>query len=284
MMTLSQMADRFEKLLGRLPGPIRTPVEREWQPLKELFLKRRAPRLMLVGSRAETVLQEMLPPGAKVSDDFPWRSVNHHGVVQFFTATQAGGGAPLAIANAAPDCFILTSGEVEDVALFRQLHLLDQKQHGTLGPIVALGGSSLAEILYADPELAPAVGAVLETTDREAILAAIARALPVEARLEFARVTGEKSVQREIARTLTRSTSAVCTAIGTQPIPLADLPILTSLQGLMVAGMPSRFAKEREPPSSFSPDGGMPSLARWPERAPTPSGQRQPLALSMACP
>ena len=70
--------------------------------------------------------------------------------------------------------------------------------------------------------------------DRQAVLAGVAKALPQEARLEFARVTGERAVQREIANTLTRSTAAICTAIGAQPIPLADFPILTSLQVMIV--------------------------------------------------
>ena len=79
---------------------------------------------------------------------------------------------------------------------------------------------------------------------REAVLASIARQLPLEARLEFARVSGEKSAQIEIAALLTRSTTAVCTAIGAQPIPLADFPILTSLQVAMVAGIVHATGRE----------------------------------------
>ncbi len=239
MMTLSQMADRFEKLLGRLPGPIRTPVEREWQPLKELFLHRRAPRLLLVGSDAEVVLRQLLPGDAEIEQNSRWHTAHRRGVVHFILARKTGKAARTAIAEAAPDCLILTSGETADLELLRELHRLDLERYGQAVPIIATGAepTALAGILYDDSALAPAVAAILPGDDREAVLAAIARALPVEARLEFARVTGEKAVQREIARTLTRSTAAVCTAIGAQPIPLADLPILTSLQGLMVAGI-----------------------------------------------
>ena len=43
--------------------------------------------------------------------------------------------------------------------------------------------------------------------------------------------------QAEIAELLVKSTSAICAAIGAQPIPLADLPILTTLQLVMVSGL-----------------------------------------------
>lgn len=58
--------------------------------------------------------------------------------------------------------------------------------------------------------------------------------LPAEARLEFARLTDAREALREIARSSIKSFTAVCSVIGVQPIPLADLPILTALQTLMV--------------------------------------------------
>ena len=47
----------------------------------------------------------------------------------------------------------------------------------------------------------------------------------------------DRDAQREIASILIKSTTAVCSAIGAQPIPLADLPILTTLQLMMVSGI-----------------------------------------------
>jgi uncharacterized protein (DUF697 family) len=44
---------------------------------------------------------------------------------------------------------------------------------------------------------------------------------------------------------LVKSTSAICTAIGAQPIPLADLPILTTLQLVMVSGIMYIAGRER---------------------------------------
>ncbi|HEY5793307.1 MAG TPA: hypothetical protein VIS74_08410, partial [Chthoniobacterales bacterium] len=58
--------------------------------------------------------------------------------------------------------------------------------------------------------------------------------LPNAAKLDFARLMGARHAQAELARTLLNSFSAICGIIGTQPIPIADLPVLTSLQTLMV--------------------------------------------------
>ena len=66
---------------------------------------------------------------------------------------------------------------------------------------------------------------------------AIAMELPPEARLEMGRLSGVRELQRETAQVVIKSMSAICGAIGAQPIPLADFPILTSLQAAMVAGI-----------------------------------------------
>jgi uncharacterized protein (DUF697 family) len=67
--------------------------------------------------------------------------------------------------------------------------------------------------------------------------AALAAELPHEAKLEMARLSGVRELQLEIAGALVKSTAAICGAVGTQPIPLADFPILTALQAFMVAGI-----------------------------------------------
>ena len=79
----------------------------------------------------------------------------------------------------------------------------------------------------------------------DAVIAAIARHLPNEARIETARVFGHHQTQQEIAQHLVKSTTAICTAIGTQPIPLADLPLLTTLQLVMVSGIMYLSGRER---------------------------------------
>jgi uncharacterized protein len=79
----------------------------------------------------------------------------------------------------------------------------------------------------------------------EAMVSAIAQQLPNDARIEAARVFGHRQTQNEIAQLLVKSTTAICTAIGAQPIPLADLPILTTLQLVMVSGIMYVSGRER---------------------------------------
>jgi uncharacterized protein (DUF697 family) len=73
----------------------------------------------------------------------------------------------------------------------------------------------------------------------------LARSLPNEARVEMARIAADRVEQREIAQMLVKSTTAICAAIGAQPIPLADLPILTALQLMMVSGVMYISGRER---------------------------------------
>ena len=65
----------------------------------------------------------------------------------------------------------------------------------------------------------------------------LVRELPPEAQVELARLLRVKSVQKQTAQRLVRSMTAISAAIGAQPIPLADFPILTGLQVAMVAGV-----------------------------------------------
>ena len=84
-------------------------------------------------------------------------------------------------------------------------------------------------------------------TERQAtkMMALIARELPNSARIEMARISKDRVVQEDIAHILVKSTTAMCTAIGAQPIPLADLPILTTLQLVMVSGIMYVSGRER---------------------------------------
>lgn len=77
------------------------------------------------------------------------------------------------------------------------------------------------------------------------MMSMIARELPNAARIEMARISRDRAVQADIAQILVKSTTAMCTAIGAQPIPLADLPILTTLQLVMVSGVMYVSGRER---------------------------------------
>jgi len=63
--------------------------------------------------------------------------------------------------------------------------------------------------------------------------------------MEMIRISQDGEAQREVAQALIKSTTAICAAIGAQPIPLADLPILTTLQLMMVAGIMYVSGRER---------------------------------------
>jgi uncharacterized protein len=82
-------------------------------------------------------------------------------------------------------------------------------------------------------------------TDAQAFMSLLARQLPNEARVEMVRIARDHTAQIEIAQSLVKSTTAICTAIGAQPIPLADLPILTALQLVMVSGIMYIGGRER---------------------------------------
>jgi uncharacterized protein (DUF697 family) len=96
-------------------------------------------------------------------------------------------------------------------------------------------------------ELAPRLLQVLEMRGdaAEQFMTLLARNMPNEARVEMARISHDRRVQTEIAQTLVKSTTAICAAIGAQPIPLADLPVLTALQLLMVSGIMYISGRER---------------------------------------
>ncbi len=85
----------------------------------------------------------------------------------------------------------------------------------------------------------------LPPAEARRLMSTLARELPNEARMEMIRISRDLDAQREVAQLLVKSTTAVCTAIGAQPIPLADLPILTSLQLMMVSGIMYIGGRER---------------------------------------
>lgn len=96
------------------------------------------------------------------------------------------------------------------------------------------GVERLRALVHSRRELAGWNLRVLDITESAEIGAAICAFLPNQARLEFALFGDIRSAQVEIARSLLKSFTAVCGVVGMQPIPLADLPVLTTLQSLMV--------------------------------------------------
>jgi uncharacterized protein (DUF697 family) len=107
--------------------------------------------------------------------------------------------------------------------------------------------SALQQHAGVGPHLLQVVEIQKETADKDAaeFMTFLARNMPNEARVEMARIAHDRTTQTEIAQTLVKSTTAICAAIGAQPIPLADLPVLTALQLVMVSGVMYISGRER---------------------------------------
>ena len=73
--------------------------------------------------------------------------------------------------------------------------------------------------------------------EAQRLMSILPREVPNQARMEMIRISRNREAQHEVAQVLVKSTTGICAAIGAQPIPLADLPILTTLQLMMVAGI-----------------------------------------------
>ncbi|HKP04850.1 MAG TPA: hypothetical protein VJU77_15970 [Chthoniobacterales bacterium] len=103
----------------------------------------------------------------------------------------------------------------------------------------------IAEHLLQVVEIASGESGASSASQTQSFLSLLARGMPNQARVEMARLAGDRGVQGEIAQSLVKSTTAICAAIGAQPIPLADLPILTALQLVMVSGIMYISGRER---------------------------------------
>jgi uncharacterized protein (DUF697 family) len=85
----------------------------------------------------------------------------------------------------------------------------------------------------------------LPHAEAQRLMSILPRELPNQARMEMIRISRNREAQHEVAQLLVKSTTAISAAIGAQPIPLADLPILTSLQLMMISGIMYVSGRER---------------------------------------
>ncbi len=262
--------DKLERLVQRLPHGLQAPILREISPIKTLFLLQRAPRIALLGTsgagKAELLTalfdSEVLVPGEEYLSDGRWQTIGRsgRGTLRLLDARRPAS-VPLlreALAAEPPDLFVFVrpAGEI-DAALAADLDHAGQlvssalqsgsappKLLGLLLPAATGDAESARQELHATlhtrPELsARMVGTLTLSLDaaQDRLAELIALEIPGEAQLEMARLSGNRVLQRQIAQVVVKSLTAICAAIGAQPIPLADFPILTSLQGTMVAGI-----------------------------------------------
>jgi len=154
----------------------------------------------------------------------------------------------------------IDSSEIENLATFLGFHSAEAPQPRIVGVIWPHAGvrasahhngdapatdrpllrTRLQNALQENSRLGAQLLQVVEMNGASApdrFMALLARNMPNEARVEMARIARDRGVQTEIGQLLVKSTTAICAAIGAQPIPLADLPILTTLQLVMVSGI-----------------------------------------------
>jgi uncharacterized protein (DUF697 family) len=102
--------------------------------------------------------------------------------------------------------------------------------------------TDLEEALDAQPYVRDRLATVVRITERQSaetrrLMSLLAAELPNQAKIEMIRISRDRQAQLHVAQMLVKSTTAICAAIGAQPIPLADMPVLTALQVLMVSGI-----------------------------------------------
>jgi len=236
--SLLSLYDRFSRLVEKLPGGLQKPILREMNPIREIYLEQRPARLMLVGdptlSTPEILAQlcgDAVMTGASVNG---WRTyaIPTRGEVQILDARDESpqSVADAALAASAPDAILFLDGPA---TLEKTISRLAGAPRET--PLIGVPISDQADAMLArlarEPEFS---SRRITARNFPALPEALCVALPRPAKLEFARLTGAREAQAHIATSLLKSFAAICGVIGLQPIPLADLPILTTLQMLMV--------------------------------------------------
>jgi len=273
---LLKIAEKLERLAGRLPSKIRKAVLSELTPLKELFLQQRPPRFLFVGSSkmpAHRIINTLFTPGAQeqmnvavmpVHRWIDW-NISGYGTISILDARDAGDSAATQVEEdlrrqPADVIFLFDEGESNlarpSVTNF-MLHLLDDVS-GALDEARVIGVSfgsekcaaQLEEALKTQSAIRDRLLKVIRFTEMHSaetrgLLSVLTGELPNEAKIEMIRISRDRDAQHHVAQMLVKSTTAICTAIGAQPIPLADMPILTSLQAVMVSGIMYISGRER---------------------------------------
>jgi len=273
---LLQIAEKLERLAGRLPSKIRKAVLSELTPLKELFLKQRPPRFLFIGSSkmpTHRIINTLFTPGAQehmnvavmpVHRWVDW-NISGHGTISILDARDVGNSAATQVEEdlrrQPPDViFLFDGGESNSPgssATNLMSHLYDEvgvALDDAKVIAVSFGWEKSAAQLQEELKMHPAIRDRLlkiiqftETPSAETrgLLSVVTGELPNEAKIEMIRISRDREAQHHIAQMLVKSTTAICTAIGAQPIPLADMPILTSLQVMMVSGIMYVSGRER---------------------------------------
>jgi uncharacterized protein (DUF697 family) len=272
--------EKLESLVQRLPEPLQQPILKEITPIKTLFLLQRAPRIVLLGQsglgKVEIVNalfgSEVVQPGEENLSDGAWQTVapGGRGALRLLDARRPVSLNMLkaALTAEAPDLFLFIGSDghpaealTADLDHAEQILSFTESRHTSrarmLGILVSgapgdaeRARQNLHSTLHSRTALSDRMAGTLALAgggeaDRLAQLIAIE--LPGEAHLEMARLSGNRALQKQIAQIVIKSVTAISAAVGAQPIPLADFPILTSLQAGMVASIMHISGREMSP-------------------------------------
>lgn len=262
---LLHIVERLEGFVGKLPESIRKPVLSELTPLKELFLQQRAPRFVLTGSGEmpllEFVARIFAPEGKEAPSRetltglYQWQTIalGKHGSIRLLDARGADEAALDLVREAlrqqpADLFFFLPAERGAQRTTPKEIERLEKllQWNGPGARLLELQISDTPSVLKqetASPAICASLSGIFPLAG--VLRRHLVSELPNEARVELVRSSGDVHAQGEIAELLVKSTSAICAAIGAQPIPLADLPILTTLQLVMVSGIMYLSGRER---------------------------------------
>ncbi|MDQ3625204.1 MAG: hypothetical protein M3463_22450 [Verrucomicrobiota bacterium] len=260
MPTFLSLYDKLEKLVQRLPEGLRQPIMREITPIKSVFLLQRPPRLVLLGERSvsrtalvNALFAESIARDTEDSLQQPvWQNFvrEGRGTVRILDARLPAQLATLkrALGAEVPDLFLFLresapeGGNLEaDLDHAHAIIAYAESCHDSRAKLLAVPAREEAadtlELLWQREALAERTSGGCALSESAQLTELIAIELPPESQLEMARVSRNRVLQTQISQVVIKSVTAICGAIGAQPIPLADFPILTSLQAMMVASI-----------------------------------------------
>lgn len=225
--------NRLAWLLEKLPGPLQKPILRELQPIREVFLDQRPPCIALIGARGDLFfdwIRKNAPHVDNGSEPASLRFFHPSGSCIDVLDTSC---SRLVDYHPAIDLIILMPGTVTSSG-----DVLDHFLRKINAPVVLWNSHEATNGYAIDASILSILShrIIARTSPADPLFEEVlCEALPPCARLHFARLTRARKAQSLIASSLLTSFSAACGVVGLQPIPLADLPVLTTLQCIMVA-------------------------------------------------
>jgi uncharacterized protein (DUF697 family) len=275
------MAHIYERLIGlveKLPDGLRKPILKEIVPIRQFFLEKRPARIVLLGAQLDTLPDvqsifsgpagiasagSQLPAEVLVKEplDTNWdlyKAKDRMGVEVLDLRGEFHAQAFLdACARRRPDAILFFQRDSlePDPAVLRSIaQAFPTGEGGSLPAFFGIASSGvqgapefLLASLRASKDIAAFPLKVLDASQHTELAEMVAKALPNQARLSFALLFDARKSRVEIASSLLNSFTAVCGVIGMQPIPLADLPILSGIQSLMVGMIAYVGGRRMEP-------------------------------------